>query len=64
MNSISLHNVTEVELANTGELGTHSDGRPMGFCRHLEITDAKGNKLRVDLYSDDKRSLDCTFTPK
>ena len=64
MNSMSIHNVTKVELANTSELATHDDGKPMGYVRHLEITDDKGNTLRVNLFSDDKDNLNCTFVPE
>lgn len=56
MNTMNIHNITLVELANETELGKRN-GSKLGYVRHLEITDDSGRTLRFNLFSDVKGAL-------
>jgi hypothetical protein len=56
MQTITLHRITTLELTKTNALPTSSGG--LFWRRKLIVTDEKGNKTEINLFSETKEPLE------
>lgn len=59
MTTIMLHRITTLELTETNALTTSTGGI---FWRELTITDDKGNRTEINLFSENKEPLEIKET--
>lgn len=56
MQTLSIHQITSIELGEVSSFEKTRD-REAFHARHLIITDANGNRLAIDLFSNDPKAL-------
>ena len=56
MQTISIHEITSIELGEVSSFEKTSD-RAAFHVRHLIITDASGYRIAIDLFSNDQKAL-------
>jgi hypothetical protein len=56
MQTLSIHEITSIELGEVSHF-EKSSNRKAFYVRHLIIVDLNGNKIDIDLFSNDQNAL-------